>query len=102
MSSPTPIITPPPKRPKSFDWTNWTRKLSTMVAALAVSVAGLCGTVLTYYNGLTPEQQAGWPWWLPLALTLAPGVVAAFGPVAVAFRQSFLESPDTDSGDLRK
>lgn len=100
MSSPTPIITPPPKRPKSFDWTNWTRKLSTLVAALAVSVAGLCGTVLTYYSGLTPEQQALWPWWLPLALTLAPGVVAALGPVAVAFRQSFLESPDTDNDDV--
>lgn len=97
MSSPTPIITKPPTR-KAFNWTNWTRKLSTLVAALAISVAGLCGTILTYYNGLTPEQQAGWPWWLPLALALAPGVVAALGPVAVAFRQAFFDDSTDQAG----
>lgn len=98
MSSPTPIITPPPKRPKSFDWSNWTRKLSTLVAGLAVTAGGVAATLLNYYASLTPEQQAGWPWWLPPLLALSPGVIAALGPVAVAFRQAFFDNSTDQAG----
>ena len=98
MSSPTPIITPPPKRPK-FNWSGWTRKLSTLVAAAATGLGTLATGVMGYYLTLSPEEKAAWPFWLPLALTMTPTVIAALGPVAVAFRQSFFESPDTDNDD---
>lgn len=80
-----------------FDWSNWHKKLSTLVAGLATSVGLMATALVGYYTQLPPEQQANWPWWLVPALTLAPTLIAALGPFAVAFRQAFLESPDTDN-----
>ena len=106
MSSPTPIITPPPPPPpptrpiqsKSFDFTNWSRKLSTLLAALVGAFTAVSGTIMGHYLSLTPEQQAGWPFWLPMLLVIGPGALAALGPVAVAFRQTFFD--DTDSAGV--
>lgn len=81
-----------------FNWAHWTRKLSTLVAAAAVSAGGIAAAVLAYYSGLPAAVQASWPFWLPPALALFPGVVAALGPFAVAFRQAvFDESPTEES-----
>lgn len=80
----------------NFDWTNWTKKLSTLVAAASVSVAGISAAVLGYYTSLTPDQQSQWPFWLPAVLALSPGVIAALGPLAVAFRQALWGSDESD------
>ena len=80
----------------NFDWTNWTKKLSTLVAAASVSVAGISAAVLGYYTSLSPEQQAAWPFWLPAVLALSPGIIAALGPLAVAFRQALYGPDDSD------
>ena len=93
MSSPTPIITPP-KRPKSFDFTNWTKKLSTLVTALVGAFTAISGTVMAHYLSLPPEHQATWPYWLPMLLVIGPGALTALVPVAVAFRQALYDDTD--------
>lgn len=94
MSSPTPIITPP-KKPKRFNWDNWTKRLTTLVTAVVALVTAVCGSVMAHYLTLTPEQQASWPWWVPLMLVVLPGAFTQLTPVAAAFRQFFAED-DTD------
>lgn len=93
------IITNPPTKPKRFDFTNWTKKMSTLVAAVAASFTAVSASVMGYYLSLSPEQQANWPFWLPMLLVIGPGFVAALGPVAVAFRQAFLDD-DTDQAGI--
>lgn len=90
------IVNPPPTKPKVFNWSGFTKKLSTLVAAVAVALTGVSASVLAYYQTLPPEQQAGWPFWLPMALVIGPGVVAALGPVAVAFRQAWFADDGAD------
>jgi hypothetical protein len=98
MSSPTPIITPPPTKPKRFDWTGATKKLSTLVAAASVSYGLIASAIMAHYLALSPAQQETWPWWVPMALVAGPGIIAGLGPFAVAFRQAFID--DTDSAGI--
>lgn len=80
-----------------FDWTSVWRRLSTLLATLAT----MCGSVLVYYNQLEPFQRAQWPWWVPLALTMAIPVLTGLIPAATSFRQNGLgaHQPEAAHGD---
>lgn len=85
------IVNPPPTKPKAFNWSGFTKKLSTLVAAIVVALGSISAAIMGHYLTLTPEQQATWPFWLPVSLTLGPSLLAALGPVAVAFRQALFD-----------
>lgn len=78
-----------------FDWSNVWRKASTLLASLAT----VCGSVLVYYNQLEPFQQAQWPWWAPLALTVAIPVLTGLIPAATSFRQAGLSETEPGNAD---
>lgn len=71
---------------KKFDWAGVTKKLSSLIALLAT----MCGSTLAYYSQLDPLQKSSWPWWIPLALTIAMPVLTASIPVATSYKQKNL------------
>lgn len=77
---------------KAFNWTNVTRRLSTLVSVLATGAAGL----LAYYLSLPAEIQATWPWWFAPFLSFATPALTALVPVATSYNQRALAT-DTDS-----
>lgn len=77
---------------KRFDWTNWTRKLSTLVAALTT----VAGSALAYYSQLDPVERAAWPWWVPLTLAVLVPVLPMLVPAATSYKQPALKRHDTD------
>lgn len=81
MSSPTPIITPPPLKPKSvaqrFDFDGVTKRLSTWLS-------GTSATALVAFAALPERVQDTFPEWALLALGFVTVVLV---PVATSFRQ---------------
>ena len=76
----------------NFDWTGWSKRLSTLVAALSAAAAATLG----YYATLSDALKAEWPWWAPLLLTIAPVVIPFFVPAATSYKQQSLAKDDSD------
>ena len=86
MSSPTPIITPPPKKPK-FSFENVTKRISTWLATVsASSAAGLAA-----YAVMPARAQDAFPEWTLTALGICAVGSALLVPVATSFKQAKLQ-----------
>ena len=81
MSSPTPIITPPPTRPKKvsarFDFEGVTKRVSTWLS-------GVSATSLIAYAALPDEIKSTFPEWFLWGLGVVTVILV---PVATSFRQ---------------
>lgn len=86
MSSPTPIITPPPKKPK-FSFENVTKRASTWLAMLSTST----GAASAAFIVLPGAWQATFPEWAGQALAVAAVVSAGLVPFATSYKQSSLQ-----------
>lgn len=82
----TPIITPPPKKPK-FSFENVTKRASTWLAAVSAST----GAASAAFVVLPGAWQATFPDWAGQALAIAAVVSAGLIPLATSFRQSNLQ-----------
>lgn len=85
MSSPTPIITPPPKKPK-FSFENVTKRISTWLATVSASAAA----GLAAYAVMPARAQDAFPEWTLTALGICAVGSALLVPLATSFKQKSL------------
>lgn len=83
MSSPTPIITPPPVKPKRLDFSGVTGRLSTWLAIVSASATAGLGA----YALMPTRAQDAFPEWALLTLGGLAVLSAVLVPVATSFRQ---------------
>lgn len=101
MSSPVPIITPPPKKllgviPLTADAGKVLRKASTWVAWTAAGIGAYCGASLAAY-ALTPDEaraaiSAAELAWYSRGMMVSAGV-AALVPLATSWAQGGMRKP---------
>ena len=72
---------------KRFNWSQWSKRASTIISA----IIAMLGSVMVYYNQLDSFEKATWPWWVPLAITMAIPALTVMIPVATSFKQKNLE-----------
>jgi hypothetical protein len=85
MSSPTPVITPPPKKAK-FNLEGVTKRASTWLAAVSAST----GAAAAAFMVLPGAWQATFPEWAGQALAFAAVASAGLIPIATSYRQKSL------------
>lgn len=76
----------------NIDFTNWTKRISTWLAALAASSTAAAGAFVL----MPAEWRESFPGWAGAAFTLTAVLSAAAIPLATSYRQRSLSNDDSD------
>lgn len=76
----------------NIDFTNWTKRISTWLAALSASATAAAAAFVL----MPAEWRESFPGWAGTALTLTAVLSAAAIPLATSYKQKALGTDETD------
>lgn len=80
----------------NIDFTNWSKRASTWLAALSASATAAAGAFVL----MPAEWRASFPDWAGATCTIVAVASAALIPLATSYRQKALAKDDTDQAGV--